>query len=268
MVISTPGRFLDCVERGFLTSGKEVYLVVDEADKMVCNSSDLNIKKLFLNLFRTEVYGARNPAGSSNLIPEQSKSVYLITATLPLDVKKFINLLGYVFTTVIVDDVEGVCKRVEHRVRFVSSHDKYCFLVEELNMKRFCRTMIFCRNGREVEELYMRLESDGFGVGILHGGMTLQRRMANIQKFKKGEKGILIATDLVSRGVDISGVKFIINYDVPDDILVYIHRSGRTGRAGLGGSVLSLVRHSEQFFLAGLRGFFEKNRLRIPLGLA
>ncbi len=205
IVIGTPGRIMDHMQRGTLRAEPE-FLVLDEADRML----DMGFSRDILKIMR------RCPP----------KHIWLFSATLDNDIMKLLK--GRHFK---MEKVGEEMPELDHL--YIEASNKIRQLREILNGGK---TLVFCNTKRMTRKLGEILKTPS-----LHGDMSQSARERNMSKFRKGER-YLIATDVAARGIDIPGIETIINFDVPKDRQTYVHRSGRTGRAGKKGKVITLLR--------------------------
>lgn len=222
IVVATPGRFLDHLRRGSVCLEDVRFVVLDEADEML----DMG----FLPDVETIL--------SSCPIPRQT---FLFSATLPEEIRE----LGMRFMQdpqiVLVDADEPTVPVVEQRCYRVHPSRKTQALCSLLEAEQPRLSLVFCRTKRGADELAHRLEHRGFKAEALHGDMSQRERDQVMNRFRRGKLRVLVATDLAARGLDIDMVSHVINYDIPEDPDIYVHRIGRTGRAGRDGVAITLV---------------------------
>jgi len=222
VVIGTPGRLLDHVNRRILNLGHIQNIVLDEADRMV----DMG----FINDIRRII----------SQVPTPRQSLFF-TATFSNDVKSLIHSLMHDPVTVSVKVGETAATVDQDVIRFRDKYQKVELLHEHLNQEEFKKVLIFCRTKRNVEKLTRELVSRGFAAVEIHGNKTQSQRQKALQSFKDDVAKILVATDVAARGLDIPAVTHVINFDAPEHYEDYVHRIGRTGRAGLSGKALTFV---------------------------
>src|SRR6202521_844877 len=230
VLIATPGRLLDHHERGrLLMSGVEL-LVIDEADRMLDMGFIPDIERI------------------CKLVPFTRQTLFF-TATMPPEIRRitetFLHNPEKIEVSRPATTAEGVAQFQVAVGR--EPHEKREMLRRLLReAKDLQNAIIFCNRKREVALLYKSLQKHGFAVGALHGDMDQSARTAALDQFRKGEIPLLVASDVAARGLDIPAVSHIFNFDVPHHADDYVHRIGRTGRAGLTGTAITIVAPSEQ----------------------
>lgn len=223
IVIGTPGRIKDLLSRGVLNLGGVSFLVLDEADLMLDMGFVEDIESII----------AYTP---------KDRQTFLFSATIP----KEIELLArkhlkddYKFVRVISAELKP--KIEERLIRLNSSKQKISELERILREHLLEKVIIFVRTKKDARDISQELKNRGFSVVSLHGDMTQRQRENALKLFREGKVKTVVATDVASRGLDIKGVSLVINYQIPEDPEVYIHRIGRTGRVGSYGKAYSLI---------------------------
>ena len=222
MVVGTPGRVMDHIERGTLSLERIQYLVIDEADEM-------------LNMgFVDQVQGIIEK------LPNERVTM-LFSATFPEDVAKLSH--QYMNDPVEVEiKASGITtSTIEHAAIKVSEEDKLKLLQKMLIVENPESCIIFCRTQDHVEQLYREMFRLKYPVGRIHGGMEQEQRFEVMKAYRAGQFRYLVATDVAARGIDISNITHVINYDIPLEKESYVHRTGRTGRAGKQGKAITFV---------------------------
>lgn len=225
VVVATPGRLLDLLGRGAIDlSGLEV-LVLDEADRLL----DLGFAEALAEL-----------VGS---MPSHRQSL-LFSATLP---QQLLDLSAGLLTepvTVRVDDAPVGPEGIHQRVMEVDRDRRRPLLQQLLGTEPWARTLVFVATQRASENLAAKLRKSGFRAASLHGGLDQIDRVATLARFKAGETPVLVATDLAARGIDVPLLDAVVNFDLPRSPRGYLHRIGRTGRAGATGVAVSFIDHT------------------------
>ncbi len=223
IVVATPGRLKDLIMRGLFNFERLSFFVLDEVDRMLDMGFIEDIEWVVLQL------------------PKERQTLFF-SATIPKEVQELaVKLLrkDYKFVKVITEELKP---RIEERlIRLSSSSQKLSELEKLLREHLLEKTIVFVKTKKDAKELTEHLKHRGFNVVSLHGDMSQRQRETSLRLFKEGKVRIIVATDVASRGLDIKGVSLVINYHVPEDPEVYIHRIGRTGRVGSYGKAYSLV---------------------------
>lgn len=239
IVVGTPGRMLDHINRHTLKLATVETLVLDEADEMLNMGFLEDIEKIIAQ------------------VPEKRQTL-LFSATMPPAIKN----IGVKF----MKDPEHVKIKAKEMTAdlidqyYVRSKDfeKFDIMTRLLDVQTPELTIVFGRTKRRVDELARGLEARGYKAEGIHGDLTQQKRMSVLKAFKSGSLDILVATDVAARGLDISGVTHVYNYDIPQDPESYVHRIGRTGRAGKGGISVTFVTPNEMSYLHTIENLTKK----------
>lgn len=226
IVVATPGRLLDLVGARALVLRSARHLVIDEADRML----DLG----FLDPVRRI---------AAELAPE--RQTVMFSATMPAALAQLAGQLLRDPLRVETVPPPAAERRVSARAEIVTGLTKHQKLIEIVSAPGVQSAIVFCRTRRGADSLGRTLAAAGLNAGVMHGERSQSDRSRTLAKFRRGRIGILIATDLVARGIDVPGVSHVINFDLPDDVESYVHRIGRTGRAGAGGEAITFCTPSE-----------------------
>jgi len=226
IVVATPGRLVDLVERKTINITKISYLVLDEADEMVTA----------LNEELVAIIAE---------IPKIRRTL-LFTATMPGTIKQLVQNYMSKHVTYLETDIEPLAKRgIEHQYVVVKPIEKLDVLMHFLTTKENERGIIFCKTKAAVNKLAKNLAIHKFSSGALHGSLSQGIRDRVMEQFRAGNIDILVATDLAARGIDVKEISYVVNYHLPDRYETYVHRSGRTARAGATGLSLSVIQEEE-----------------------
>ena len=236
VVVATPGRALDHIRRQTLEL-KDLHIVVlDEADEMLNMGFAEDLDAIL-----QQTPSARQTALFSATMPRRIASIARRHLQDPVEIQ------------IVKEPVKaGVAPRVHQTAYLVARPHKVAALARILDMASPKSTLVFCRTRLEVDELTSMLNSRGYRGEGLHGGMNQAQRDRVMQSFRSGKTELLVATDVAARGLDISHVSHVMNYDVPSSPEAYVHRIGRTGRAGRGGEAISLVEPRERWLLQNI----------------
>lgn len=236
VIVGTPGRVLDHIEKGTLDVSKMEYLVIDEADEM------LNMG--FLEQVESII----------KLLPK-NRTTMLFSATLSDQIKKISTKYMKTAAFIEIDASEENAPDIEH-VKYVVVEALKLSLLEKLTIvENPDSCIIFCRTKEGVEQLVDVLDEKGYTADKIHGGMMQEDRFEVMDDFRKGQFRYLIATDVAARGIDIDDITHVIHYDVPLEKESYVHRTGRTGRAGRSGKSIMLATPFEDKFVREIESF-------------
>lgn len=226
IVIATPGRLLDLVKRGALNIKSVQYLVLDEADEMVSALKD-EVDAIIKDI-------------------PKSRRTLLFTATMPGAIKQLVQNYMSKHVVHIEANMASVGHQgIDHQYVVVEPIEKLEVLLHFLNSKEGERGIIFCKTKAAVNKLAKNLAINKFASGALHGSLTQGIRDRIMGQFREGFIDILVATDLAARGIDVKEVSYVVNYHLPDTYEAYVHRSGRTARAGAKGLSLTILQQEE-----------------------
>lgn len=226
IVVGTPGRTLDLIKRGALKINHINWLVLDEADEM-------------LNMgFREDIDAILEGT------PEE-KQTLLFSATMMKEVRRIANEYMHKPEEISIGKTNEGSNDVEHHYYMVRANDRYLALKRLADINPNVYGIVFCRTRRETKEVADALIQDGYNADALHGDLSQAQRDTVMDKFRRKQLQLLVATDVAARGIDVNELTHVINYNLPDDSEVYVHRSGRTGRAGNKG-VSIVIAHSRE----------------------
>ena len=243
IVVATPGRLLDLWEQGELLLDQINLLVLDEADQML----DMG----FLPALKRIVAAT----------PSQRQTL-MFSATMPADIRELALKWLRQPEHVEVAAVSTPAERIEQSVCQVAKADKPEMLVRFLRDIGDQRTLVFCRTKHGADKIVKRLDREGISASAIHGNKSQRARQQALERFKREHPPVLVATDIAARGLDISGVAHVINFELPETPETYVHRIGRTARAGASGSALSFCSREEFKYLRQIERLI---RRKIPL---
>ena len=226
ILVATPGRMQDMIRRKLVNVSKIEYCVLDEADEM-----------LNMGFFEdiTEIL-SHTP---------DDKSTWLFSATMPKEVSVIAKKFMYNPEEITVGSKNAGTKNVSHEYYKVSGRDRYPALRRLADAHPDIFSVIFCRTKRDTQNVAEKLIEDGYSAGALHGDLSQNQRDMVMKSFRNKQIQMLVATDVAARGIDVDNITHVINYQLPDEIETYTHRSGRTGRAGNQGVSMIIVTQSE-----------------------
>lgn len=250
IIVATPGRMKDMIGRGMIDISRIEYCVLDEADEMLNMGFYEDITDIL----------SHSP---------EDKSTWLFSATMPKEVsaiaKKFMN-----------DPVEITIgtrntgtKNVSHEYYLVNARDRYQALKRLVDTNPDIFSLVFCRTKRDTQKVAELLIEDGYNAAALHGDLSQNQRDMVMKSFRSRQIQMLVATDVAARGIDVEDITHVINYQLPDELEVYTHRSGRTGRAGKTGISMVIVSKSEERKIRAIEKSIQKEFIKkdIPGGM-
>ncbi|MGL4606044.1 MAG: DEAD/DEAH box helicase [Eubacteriaceae bacterium] len=240
IIVGTPGRVMDHMRRRTLKLSEIAMVVLDEADEML-NMGFREDIELILDEIAHEI------------------QTVLFSATMPRPILKIAETYQKNPVMVEISPKNMVAPGIEQKYFNISDHHKFEALTRLLDVYKPKRSLIFCNTKKYVDEITDDLKKLGYSVDKIHGDMRQMSRMAVLKQFSRGQLNILVATDVAARGIDVDDVDIVFNYDVPDNEEYYVHRIGRTGRAGKTGLSLTLARSRDQFRLKKITDYTKKS---------
>lgn len=238
IVVGTPGRVLDHIEKGTFLLDKIEYLVIDEADEML-NMGFIDQVEAIIQALPSE------------------RTTMLFSATLPEDIEKLSKTYMKNPTHIVIEGTGLLTNSIDHSFLPVEEDDKFSLLTDITTVENPESCIIFCRTQIRVDQLLEEMEKLNFSCDKIHGGMIQEDRFAVMDDFKRGKFRYLVATDVAARGIDIENISLVINYDIPMEKESYVHRIGRTGRAGQKGRAITFVTAYEQRFLSEIESYID-----------
>jgi len=245
VIIGTPGRLIDYLKQKIYSLKEIEMLVIDEADRMFDMGFIADLRFIL-----------------RRLPPYDKRQNMLFSATLNLRVMELAYEFMNVPEKISVTPERMTAENVEQVLYHASRKEKFPLLLGLLRRDGMERTMIFINTKREGEYLHDRLNANGFPCRLISGDVEQKKRLRILENFKEGTLPILIATDVASRGLHIDGVSHVINYDLPQDCEDYVHRIGRTARAGADGKAISMVDEDGALYLEAIEGYI-KHKIRV-----
>src|SRR4051794_6270264 len=230
IVVATPGRLIDLIERKAIDLEQIHYVVLDEADEMLNMGFREDIEFILKNTPKRE-------------------ATWLFSATMPSEVRQVSKRYMKDPFEVTVGQVNAGNVNIDHQYYVTSAQNRYETLKRIIDFNPGIYGIVFTRTKADAQEITERLTREGYDIDALHGDLTQGQRDKVMGQFRDKTLQLLIATDVAARGIDVSGITHVINYELPDDMEVYTHRSGRTGRAGAQGISISIVHARETFKL-------------------
>lgn len=225
ILVATPGRLIDLMDQGFVDLSKVEVFVLDEADRML----DMGF-----------IEPIRRIAGE---VPEKRQTL-LFSATMPKEIRKLADSLLNDPVSVQVAAVSSTPDRVKQQVVFVGQNNKAALLVDMLRKVHVDRCLVFTRTKHGADRVAKHLNHSGIPADAIHGNKRQNVRQRSLEAFKNGRTHVLVATDIAARGIDVDGISHVVNFDLPNEPETYVHRIGRTARAGASGEAVSFVDRS------------------------
>jgi ATP-dependent RNA helicase RhlE len=233
ILVATPGRLLDLMQRRLVKLDRVQLFVLDEADRMLDMGFIHDVKKI------------------TAALPKERQTLFF-SATMPAEIRKLASTLVKNPKTVAVDPVSSAVEVVSQNVYFTDKDRKRDLLVHLLDGDEFRRVVVFTRTKHGSDRVARHLEKAGKRVAAIHGNKAQNARTRALDGFKSGDIQVLVATDIAARGIDVDDISHVVNFELPNVPETYVHRIGRTGRAGKGGTAISLCDAEERSYLSGI----------------
>ena len=243
VLVATPGRLLDLVQSNGLKLGSVEFLVLDEADRMLDMGFINDIRKIVAKL------------------PIKRQTLFF-SATMPKDIAELADAMLRDPARVAVTTVSSTVERIQQRIIQVDFSAKPAFLAKLLKQEQVNRALVFTRTKHGADKVVKTLEKAGIAASAIHGNKSQNHRERTLAQFRSGDIRTLVATDIAARGIDVDGITHVINFDLPNVPETYVHRIGRTARAGAEGTAISLVAGGEE--LSYLRDIERLIKVALP----
>ncbi|MBA4197490.1 MAG: ATP-dependent RNA helicase [Chitinophaga sp.] len=249
IVVATPGRLIDLIERKAINLEQIKYVVLDEADEMLNMGFQEDIEFILQNTPKRE-------------------STWLFSATMPPEIKKVSKRYMKEPVEVTVGKVNTANKNIDHQYYVTQAQHRYEALKRLIDFNPGIYGIIFTRTKMDAQNIAEKLTRDGYDIDALHGDLTQQQRDKVMGEFREKTLQLLVATDVAARGIDVKEITHVINFELPDDVEVYTHRSGRTGRAGSTGICMSIIHPKEIYKIRQIEKIVQVpfHKLEIPSG--
>ncbi len=250
IIVATPGRMKDMIGRGLIDISKIEYCVLDEADEMLNMGFYDDIVEIL----------SHSP---------KEKSTWLFSATMPKEVSTIAKKFMHTPVEITVGAKNKGADNVTHEYYLVNARDRYNALKRLADANPDIFSVIFCRTKRDTQKVAEQLIEDGYNAAALHGDLSQGQRDMVMKSFRNRQIQMLVATDVAARGIDVDDISHVINYQLPDEIEIYTHRSGRTGRAGKTGISMVIVSKSEVRKIKTIEKIIQKQFVpkEIPSGM-
>jgi ATP-dependent RNA helicase RhlE len=240
ILVATPGRLLDLMSQGLVSLGAIEIFVLDEADRMLDMGFIRDIRRLV------------------DKLPRRRQSLFF-SATIPGDIRRLADTILRDPVMVAVTPQEPAPDAVDHFLYFVEKHDKAALLQHLLADPTLRNVLVFTKTRHGADRVARHLDRARIPTEAIHGDKTQKARERALENFRRGKSRVLVATDIAARGLDIVGLSHVLNYDLPNDPESYVHRTGRTGRAGSSGIALSFCDIGERPFIAAIEQLIRRH---------
>jgi len=249
IVVATPGRLIDLIERKAINLDKIHYVVLDEADEMLNMGFKEDIEFILKNT-------------------PNRQSIWLFSATMPSEIRQVSKRYMNSPFEITVGKVNSGNVNIDHQYYATQHHNRYEVLKRIIDFNPGIYGIVFARTKADTQEIAEKLTREGYDIDAIHGDLTQQQRDKVMGLFRDKSVKLLVATDVAARGIDVQGITHVINYELPDDVEVYTHRSGRTGRAGNSGISVSIVTPKETYRLRQIERLVNTrvHKMDIPSG--
>jgi ATP-dependent RNA helicase RhlE len=239
IVVATPGRLLDLMQQRVISLSNIKYFVLDEADRMLDMGFVQDVKRIIGHL------------------PEKKQTLFF-SATMPPEIKHLSSMLLHDPVKVEVTPVSSTAEMIQQSVYYVEKHHKQSLLLDILKDEKIETLLVFTQMKHAADKLCKHLQRSGISAEAIHGNKSQNARQAALRNFKNRKTRVLVATDIAARGIDIDELTHVLNYELPNVPETYVHRIGRTGRAGAEGTAFSFCDWSEKSFLSDIQKLIQK----------
>ncbi len=249
IVVATPGRLIDLIERKAINLEKIHYVVLDEADEMLNMGFKEDIEFILKNT-------------------PNRQSTWLFSATMPSEIRQVSKRYMDKPFEITIGKVNEGNVNIDHQYYMTQHHNRYEVLKRIIDFNPGLYGIVFARTKADTQDIAEKLTREGYDIDAIHGDLTQQQRDKVMGLFRDRSVKLLVATDVAARGIDVQGITHVINYELPDDVEVYTHRSGRTGRAGNSGVSVSIVTPKEVYRLRQIEKLVNTrvHKMDIPSG--
>jgi ATP-dependent RNA helicase DeaD len=249
IAVATPGRLIDLIERKAINLEKINYVILDEADEMLNMGFKDDIEFILKNT-------------------PNRQSIWLFSATMPAEIRNVSKRYMDKPFEITIGKTNAGAANIDHQYYATQHHNRYEVLKRIIDFNPGIYGIVFARTKMDTQDIAERLTREGYDIDAIHGDLTQQQRDKVMGLFRDKSIQLLIATDVAARGIDVTGITHVINYELPDDVEVYTHRSGRTGRAGKSGISVSIVTPKESYRLRQIEKILNSrvHKMDIPAG--
>lgn len=243
VLIATPGRLLDLIKQKIIRIDQVEVFILDEADRMLDMGFLFDVKRII------------------SLLPEKKQTLFF-SATMPKEIKALTKTLLHDPVIIEVTPPSSTVENIQQTLYYVDKANKKFLLLDLLKKEKIKSTLVFTRTKSNANRLAKFLEASHIQAGIIHGNKSQNARQIALSKFKNGESKVLVATDIAARGIDVNELGCVFNYDIPNEAEAYVHRIGRTGRAGKDGISISFADIDEVELVKNIQKLI---RIEIPV---
>ncbi len=240
ILVATPGRLLDLMQQGYISLSNIKFFVLDEADRMLDMGFIHDVKKIIARL------------------PIKRQSLFF-SATMPPEISQLADMLLKNPVKVEVTPVSSTAEMIQQAVYFIEKNDKQGLLIDILKDRSIESLLVFTQMKHAADKLSKRLNAAGINAAAIHGNKSQNARQTALENFKSKKVRVLVATDIAARGIDIDQLSHVLNYELPNVPETYVHRIGRTGRAGASGIALSFCSSEERSYLKDIEKLIKKS---------
>ena len=240
ILVATPGRLLDLMQQGYISLSNIKFFVLDEADRMLDMGFIHDVKKIIAKL------------------PVKRQSLFF-SATMPPEISQLADMLLKNPVKVEVTPVSSTAEMIQQAVYFIEKNDKQGLLIDILKDRSIESLLVFTQMKHAADKLSKRLNAAGINAAAIHGNKSQNARQTALENFKSKKVRVLVATDIAARGIDIDQLSHVLNYELPNVPETYVHRIGRTGRAGASGIALSFCSSEERSYLKDIEKLIKKS---------
>ncbi len=240
ILIATPGRLLDLIDQRFVKLDQLKIFILDEADRMLDMGFIHDVKKIITK------------------IPQKRQTLFF-SATMPPEIQKLSNTILTNPVKVEVTPVSSTAEKIEQGIYFVEKNDKKKLLLKILKEQHITSALVFTRTKHGADRVSKDLTKAGIHALAIHGNKSQNARQNALEAFKSGKMRVLVATDIAARGIDVEDLSHVINFEIPNVPETYVHRIGRTGRAGANGIALSFCDEEEKEYVRDIQKLIGKN---------
>ncbi len=239
ILVATPGRLLDFISQGILSLDDIKLFVLDEADRMLDMGFIHDIKRLL------------------KILPKKRQTLFF-SATMPDNIMELANQMLYHPKKITVAPVSSAAETVQQFVYYTNRTDKLNLLLHIIKKHDIDQALVFCRTKHGADRVARQLKKKKISAVSIHGDKAQNQRQKALKLFKEGQLNALVATDIAARGIDIDKMEFVINYNIPNESETYVHRIGRTGRAGESGLAISISEPEENAYVKDIEKLIKK----------